>query len=157
MSLNSFVSIKGIKYVIFEKKKEKSIVYLHCRHPTTKKPVLCFHLGMTDGFVMDYGTKQERECSIKENMEILHQIKVSLSIFTQGVNLQVLIWGLGLTGIKFSLSKCKSIFIESSWISWNNKCRAIFILCAYANTEWKYLEWLINRKIQFFYKIICFI
>lgn len=44
-------------------------------HPETGLPTLCFHLGMTEGFILDYGSYQQRDLSVSESFEILQQIK----------------------------------------------------------------------------------
>lgn len=43
-------------------------------HPITKKKVLCFHLGMTEGFIWDYKTPQQRYTSEEETYAILQEI-----------------------------------------------------------------------------------
>lgn len=43
-------------------------------HPETKKPVLCFHLGMTGAFIQNYGSKSQKNLSSKESEKILDQI-----------------------------------------------------------------------------------
>jgi taurine dioxygenase len=48
------------------------------RHPETGRPVLCFHLGMTERFVMDYGQPQARHVDEKETLAILDQIQAGL-------------------------------------------------------------------------------
>lgn len=44
------------------------------KHPITEKPVLCFHLGMTEGFVWNYGTSQQRVATEVENNQLLEEI-----------------------------------------------------------------------------------
>jgi hypothetical protein len=48
------------------------------RHPETGRPVLCFHLGMTERFIMDYGQPQARQVDEKETLAILDQIQAGL-------------------------------------------------------------------------------
>jgi len=43
-------------------------------HPETKKPVLCFHLGMTGGFIQNYGSLTQKNLSSAESEQILDQI-----------------------------------------------------------------------------------
>lgn len=43
-------------------------------HPLTKKKVLCFHLGMIEGFIWDYKTPQQRVTSEEETYAILQEI-----------------------------------------------------------------------------------
>ena len=43
-------------------------------HPDTGKPVLCFHLGMTDGFIIDYKKSTEKKLSNDETAKILSDI-----------------------------------------------------------------------------------
>ncbi|KAK9509661.1 hypothetical protein O3M35_006925 [Rhynocoris fuscipes] len=43
-------------------------------HPITKHKVLCFHLGMTSGFIYDYGKKDERMATKEEYRRILKDI-----------------------------------------------------------------------------------
>ncbi|XP_014665311.1 PREDICTED: pentalenolactone F synthase-like isoform X2 [Priapulus caudatus] len=43
-------------------------------HPITKSKTLCFHLGMTEAFIWDKGTQQERYTNLKETGEILDEI-----------------------------------------------------------------------------------
>ncbi|XP_045611748.2 alpha-ketoglutarate-dependent 2,4-dichlorophenoxyacetate dioxygenase isoform X1 [Procambarus clarkii] len=43
-------------------------------HPLTKKKVLCFHLGMTEGFIWDYKTPEQRSTSEEETYAILQEI-----------------------------------------------------------------------------------
>ena len=42
-------------------------IYLH---PLTQLPTLCFHLGMTDHYILDYGTDQERILSEEETENV---------------------------------------------------------------------------------------
>ncbi|KAK3091777.1 hypothetical protein FSP39_022561 [Pinctada imbricata] len=44
------------------------------RHPVTKYPTLCFHLGMTDAFLWDANTEQERLTDWPETTQILKEI-----------------------------------------------------------------------------------
>jgi len=44
-------------------------------HPETGLPVLCFHLGMTEGFLLDRGSKDQRALSPLEVQEVLDSIK----------------------------------------------------------------------------------
>jgi len=48
------------------------LIYMH---PESQKPVLCFHLGMTEGFILNYGTKEAKELSARQSEEVLLQIK----------------------------------------------------------------------------------
>ncbi|XP_063872724.1 alpha-ketoglutarate-dependent sulfate ester dioxygenase-like isoform X2 [Scylla paramamosain] len=43
-------------------------------HPLTKKKVLCFHLGMTESFIWDYNTPQQRLTKDEETYAILQEI-----------------------------------------------------------------------------------
>lgn len=43
-------------------------------HPVTRLPTLCFHLGMTEAFVWDYGTDKQRVTKGQETVEILQEI-----------------------------------------------------------------------------------
>jgi len=43
-------------------------------HPITGQRTMCFHTGMTAGFVWDLGTQQEREATKQETVEILKEI-----------------------------------------------------------------------------------
>ncbi|XP_063962996.1 alkylsulfatase-like [Lytechinus pictus] len=43
-------------------------------HPRTVKRTLCFHLGMTDAFIWDYGTPGQRLTNPIETQEILNEI-----------------------------------------------------------------------------------
>lgn len=47
-------------------------------HPSTKKPTLCFHLGMTEGFCWNYQSKDERWTSWSETEEILSEIHAEI-------------------------------------------------------------------------------
>jgi len=44
-------------------------------HPETNVPVLCFHLGMTEGFLLDAGTPAEKDTSPHQTQQILKQIE----------------------------------------------------------------------------------
>lgn len=44
------------------------------KHPKTKKEVLCFHLGMTEAFIYDYGTSSQRMASHDEYQRIMNDI-----------------------------------------------------------------------------------
>ena len=44
------------------------------KHPETGKPTLCFHLGMTDSFILDHGTPNARELDDDETETILRSI-----------------------------------------------------------------------------------
>merc|ERR1712004_69142 len=48
-------------------------------HPETGLPVLCFHLGMTEGFLLDRGSKNQRALSPPEVQEVLDSIKEEIS------------------------------------------------------------------------------
>lgn len=43
-------------------------------HPLTKKKVLCFHLGMTEAFIWDYKTPQQKVADERETFSILQEI-----------------------------------------------------------------------------------
>ncbi|XP_035827341.1 alpha-ketoglutarate-dependent taurine dioxygenase isoform X2 [Aplysia californica] len=43
-------------------------------HPVTRKPVLCFHLGMIGCFIWNYGSKHQRVTDRKETIKILQEI-----------------------------------------------------------------------------------
>lgn len=43
-------------------------------HPISKKKILCFHLGMTEAFIWDYGKEHERLTSSSETMSIINEI-----------------------------------------------------------------------------------
>ncbi|XP_067677210.1 (3R)-3-[(carboxymethyl)amino]fatty acid oxygenase/decarboxylase-like [Haliotis asinina] len=43
-------------------------------HPVTRHPTLCFHLGMTESFIWDLGTKKARETDMNETVQILKEI-----------------------------------------------------------------------------------
>ena len=43
-------------------------------HPETGKPVLCFHRGMTQGFIQDYNMTNQRKLSEQETKEVLSGI-----------------------------------------------------------------------------------
>lgn len=43
-------------------------------HPLTKKKVLCFHLGMTESFIWDYKTPEERQTDEDESYALLREI-----------------------------------------------------------------------------------
>jgi len=45
------------------------------KHPETGQPVLCFHLGMTEGFLLDYGSSEQKLCDPQTSNNILKQIK----------------------------------------------------------------------------------
>jgi len=49
-------------------------------HPETGLPVLCFHLGMTEGFLLDRGTKQQRSLSPVEVQQVLDSIKEEICV-----------------------------------------------------------------------------
>ncbi|XP_069128262.1 (3R)-3-[(carboxymethyl)amino]fatty acid oxygenase/decarboxylase-like [Argopecten irradians] len=49
----------------------KPLIY---SHPITKTPTLCFHLGMTEGFIVDKGTEKEQYTSDMETIGILKDI-----------------------------------------------------------------------------------
>jgi len=44
------------------------------KHPDTGKPVLCFHLGMTEGFIQDLGLKTEKYLSHEQTEDVLKSI-----------------------------------------------------------------------------------
>ena len=48
-----------------------TIILIHS-HPETGLPVLCFHLGMTEGFLIDQGTKEQRSLSPSEVQQVVH-------------------------------------------------------------------------------------
>lgn len=43
-------------------------------HPDTGKPVLCFHLGMTEGFILDHDKACRRELTEAENTQVLEDL-----------------------------------------------------------------------------------
>ena len=43
-------------------------------HPDTGRPVMCLHLGMTEGFILNYGGEGERFTTPAETRTILMQI-----------------------------------------------------------------------------------
>jgi len=49
-------------------------------HPETALPVLCFHLGMTEGFLLDKGTKEQRSLSSLEVQQVLDSIKEEICV-----------------------------------------------------------------------------
>ena len=49
---------------------------MYFSHPETNKPVLCFHLGMTGGFIQNYGSLAQKIFSSAESQQILDQIHV---------------------------------------------------------------------------------
>merc|ERR1712004_792752 len=55
-------------------RRERIIHPLIYHHPTTKKQVLCVHLGMTEGYMWDYGSKQQRVASEEEFDAIQREI-----------------------------------------------------------------------------------
>ncbi|XP_062589814.1 alpha-ketoglutarate-dependent 2,4-dichlorophenoxyacetate dioxygenase-like, partial [Saccostrea cucullata] len=55
-------------------RRSKSTHPLIYPHPVTKKPTLCFHLGMTDAFMWDAGTDKERMTDWPETKHILMEI-----------------------------------------------------------------------------------
>ena len=57
------------------------------KHPETQKPVLCFHLGMTDGFILDHSTPNSRETTEEETDSILKSIYTKITSHT-GLDLQ---------------------------------------------------------------------
>jgi len=74
------------------------------RHPVTKLPVMCFHLGMTSDFMYDYGTENEKiadnnafrriiqdiyEEFVKDNLSIQYKHKWSEGDFIISDNLAV--------------------------------------------------------------------
>ena len=44
------------------------------KHPETGKPVLCFHLGMIDSFIVDHGTTDAKEMDDEDTERILESI-----------------------------------------------------------------------------------
>ena len=44
------------------------------KHPETGKLVLCFHLGMTDSYILDHGTPNAKELNEEETDNILKAI-----------------------------------------------------------------------------------
>ncbi|XP_060562968.1 alpha-ketoglutarate-dependent taurine dioxygenase-like [Ruditapes philippinarum] len=55
-------------------RRDKILHPLIYSHPVTKQPTLCFHLGMTEAFIWDYGTDQQRITEHKETMKLLQEI-----------------------------------------------------------------------------------
>ena len=49
---------------------------MYFSHPETNKPVLCFHLGMTGGFIQNYGSLAQKIFSSAESQQILDLIHV---------------------------------------------------------------------------------
>lgn len=43
-------------------------------HPVTRRPTICFHLGMTGGFVWDYGTENARQTDRRESSQLLKEM-----------------------------------------------------------------------------------
>ncbi|XP_053385597.1 uncharacterized protein LOC123539022 [Mercenaria mercenaria] len=58
------VNDKGDKLV-------QPLVYLH---PVTRLPVMCIHLGMTEAFIWDKGTPNERRTDKEETKELIEEI-----------------------------------------------------------------------------------
>jgi len=54
---------------------ERAVHPLIYRHPATGLPVLCIHLGTTKRFVLDVGSRQERELNSRQSRQILNQIQ----------------------------------------------------------------------------------
>ena len=48
------------------------------KHPETRKLTLCFHLGMTDSFILDHGTPNARELDDDETETILRSIHAEI-------------------------------------------------------------------------------
>ncbi|KAL8583793.1 hypothetical protein ACOMHN_036428 [Nucella lapillus] len=48
-------------------------------HPVTKQPTICFHLGMTGGFMWDYETDKERSTDRKETAQILKEMYAEIT------------------------------------------------------------------------------
>ena len=44
------------------------------RHPLRGDPTMCVHLGMTSGFIWDYGSERERIATSEETREILAEL-----------------------------------------------------------------------------------
>ncbi|XP_064626998.1 alpha-ketoglutarate-dependent taurine dioxygenase-like [Lineus longissimus] len=55
-------------------RRQNSVHPLIYSHPVTRKRTLCFHIGMIDGFVYDYGKDGERYTSRKETIQILKEL-----------------------------------------------------------------------------------
>lgn len=53
-------------------KRAKPLVYTH---PLSGQPTLCFHLGMTDAFLYDYDTPQERVTERGETAALLEEME----------------------------------------------------------------------------------
>jgi taurine dioxygenase len=53
-------------------KRAKPLLYAH---PVSGQPTLCFHLGMTDAFVYDYGTPQQRVTGREETAALLEEME----------------------------------------------------------------------------------
>lgn len=50
------------------------------KHPITQKPVLCFHLGMTESFVWDYQNPQQKVAGRDESRRIVREIHDEITI-----------------------------------------------------------------------------
>ena len=88
MSSTSFISLTDVIKGLSEERREfwnrlwmvsdshNDLVHpLIYTHPITGLPTLCFHLGMTEGFILDYGTNCERQLSMSDTYTILRQIR----------------------------------------------------------------------------------
>jgi len=49
-------------------------------HPETGKPVLCFHLGMTEGYILDLGKPHSRVLSDSECQEVFNSIQEEICV-----------------------------------------------------------------------------
>jgi len=57
----------------------ESIHPLIYEHPTSKQEVMCFHLGMIDSFILDYGSNEAKQLTDAETRDILQQIQEAIS------------------------------------------------------------------------------
>ena len=75
-------------YMVSDRRRTSSNPHpLIYKHPETRKPVLCFHLGMTDGFILDHGTPNSRETTEEETDSILNSIFTKITSHT-GLDMQ---------------------------------------------------------------------
>ena len=58
-------------WMMSDRRSGPTLVY---SHPETGKLVLCFHLGMTQGFIQDYNMTNQRKLSEQETKEVLSGI-----------------------------------------------------------------------------------
>ena len=63
--------------MVSDRRKSTSLFNPHpmiYKHPQTGKLVLCFHLGMTDTFILDHGSSNAKEVTDEETESILDSI-----------------------------------------------------------------------------------